>query len=136
MLQKTYFWSIISPGKTTTCPQRNFSRHKKSCKYCRWYFHQFLEKILLRLDSNGITLNFKKCLISRESLFFDSFFYKNKTDHKNAHTKNCKNFRKLFLGFPNFTKQFIPNYSTLKCTHTSLERTLTKGRRFWLEWNQ
>ena len=64
MLQETYFEGIISPGGTKACPQRNFSRHKESCKYYRWYFHQILERVLLRLELNGITLNFKKCLFS------------------------------------------------------------------------
>ena len=34
--------------------------------------------------------------------------------------KNTKNLRSL-LGFPNCIKQFIPNYSTLKYTYTSLK---------------
>ena len=44
-------------------------------------------------------------------------------------SKNAKNLRG-FLGFLNFVKRFIPNYTTLKYTHTYLKRTLTKGRRF------
>ena len=36
--------------------------------------------------------------------------------------------------FPNYVKRFIPNYNTLKYTHTSLKATPTKGSRFdWTE---
>ena len=101
-LQETYFWGIISPGGTTTCHQRIFSGHKESCKYCRCYFHLFLERILLRLYSNGITLNFKKCLFSKNSLLFNVFFQERyltrkirvRRNWKSAHTeKNAKHLR-------------------------------------------
>ena len=59
----------------------------------------------------------------------------NKTDRsklgdaeKKHAPKNAKNSRS-FLGFSNFVKQFIPNYSTLKYTHTSLKTALTNGSR-------
>ena len=74
-----------------------------------------------------------KCLLSKDSL--QCFFSKegNKPNRskleeiEKTHTpKNTKNSRS-FLGFPNFVEQFIPNYSTLKYTHTSHNRTLTKG---------
>ena len=32
--------------------------------------------------------------------------------------------------FPNYVKRFIPNYNTLKYTHTSLKATSTKESRF------
>ena len=66
--QQAYFKGVFSPGETITCPQRNFSGHKESCKYSTLYFDQFLEKILLRFDSNGITLNLMNCLFSKDSL--------------------------------------------------------------------
>ena len=43
--------------------------------------------------------------------------------------KNAKNLRR-FWGFQNYVQQFIPNYSTIKCTHRTLERTLTQGSQF------
>ena len=46
---------------------------------------------------------------------------------KHAYQKNAKKWE-VFLGFPNYVKQFMLIYSTLKYTHTSLKRTLTKGR--------
>ena len=49
---------------------------------------------------------------------------------KHTHTpKKAKNLRR-FLGFPNYVKRFLPNYSTLKYTHRPLERPLTKGVDF------
>ena len=47
---------------------------------------------------------------------------------KNMHTKKMQKKWEVFLGFPNYVKQFMLIYSTLKYTHTSLKRTLTKGR--------
>ena len=54
---------------------------------------------------------------------------------KKTHTpRNAKFLR----SFSNFVKKFIPNYrnySTIKYAHTSLNRTLTKGSPFSLDWN-
>ena len=38
-----------------------------------------------------------------------------------------KKLQKVFLGFSKLFRQFIPNYSTLNYTHTSVKRTNTKG---------
>ena len=86
----------------------NFSRrnyNKPSEKffraYCRWYFHKFFKRTLLRLDQNVITVNFKKCLLS-----FQWFFSKegNKTgrseleETEETHTlKNAKQLRSFFV---------------------------------------
>ena len=72
----------------------------------------------MRLDSNGVTLNPMKCLFSNDSL--QGFFSKegNKPGisklEETEKTHTAKNKKKLrsFLGFPNFVKQFMPNYST------------------------
>ena len=98
-LTKDLFLGYILGG-TTTCSQRNFSGHKESCKYCIWCFDQFLEMTLLRLNSNGVTLNLKNCLFSIDSLQW--FFSKegNKPDRskleetEKTHTpKNAKKWR-------------------------------------------
>ena len=90
----------------------------------------------MRLDSNGIALNLMKCVFSKDSVQWLFSKDGNKPDRselaeiEEAYTpKNAKNLRNLF-GFPNFAKQFIPNYRTLKYTHASLNRTLTKESRF------
>ena len=77
-----------------------------------------------------------KCLFSKDSLQWVFFKEGNKPDRSKleetvkTHTaKNAKDLRS-FWGFPNFVKRFIPNYSTLKYTHTSLKRTLTNRSRF------
>ena len=54
---------------------------------------------------------------------------KKKHTHTHTHQKKAKNLRR-FLGFPNYVKRFLPNYSTLKYTHRPLERPLTKGVDF------
>ena len=77
-----------------------------------------------------------KCLLSKDGL--QLFFSKegNKPDRPKLEeiekTHSPKNAKKLrsFLGFPNFAKRFIPNYSTLKYTHTSPNGVLTKASRF------
>ena len=84
MLQETCLGGIISPGGTATCPEIRFSKHKESCKYYRWNFHQFLKRTWLWLDSNGITLNFKKI-----------FFSKDETEEKHT-PNNFKNLRNTF----------------------------------------
>ena len=98
-LQKPNYWGIFSPGGTTTCPQRNFSGHKESCKYCRWYFDQILERFFLRFDSNVITLNFVNLYFLKT--VFDCFFprkviMKVRGNWKNAYNKKCKTFKKFF----------------------------------------
>ena len=66
-----------------------------------------------------------KCFFPKDILQW--FFSKegNKSDILKLEEKNLIG----FLG-PNFLKRFIPNYSTIKYTHTSLKRTLSKGSRF------
>ena len=77
-----------------------------------------------------------KCLLSKDSLQRFVFKEGNKPDRsklekteKTNTPKKSKHFRG-FLGFLNCIKQFISNYGTLKYTHTSLKRTLTKGSQF------
>ena len=96
----SHFGGTFSPGGTTTCLQRNFSGHKESCKYCKWYFDQFLERILLRLGSNGIALNLMKCVFSKDSVRWLFSKDGNKPDRseleeiEEVHTpKNAKNLR-------------------------------------------
>ena len=77
-----------------------------------------------------------KCISSNDSL---QWFF-SKEDHKPGRskfeeTKKCAqqhnaNRLRIFFSFPNFVKQIIPNFNTLKYTHRSLNRTLTKGSRF------
>ena len=95
--------------------------------------------MLLLLNSNGITVNFKKCLFSKDGLFFSKDGIKpdrsKLEETEKMHTpQNAKHLRS-FLVFPNYVKGFIPNYSTLKYNHTSLKRIFTKESRFWLDWN-
>ena len=104
MLQKT-FLGVYSPQKELQ-HALTFPGYKESCKYCRWYFDQFLEKILLRLGSNGIILNLMNCLFPKDSLQWFFSQEGNKPDRsrvektEKTHTpKNTKNFRS-FLSFP------------------------------------
>ena len=39
------------------------------------------------------------------------------------------------MNFPDYVKRFSQNYSKLKHSYTPVKRTLTKGKRFWLDWN-
>ena len=99
-------------------------------------FRPILRMDFFALDSNGIILNLMKCLSPKDSL---QWFFSKKGNkpgrsklerNEKKHTpKNAKSLRS-FLGFPNFIKRFISNYSTLKYTLTSLKKILQKGSRF------
>ena len=119
-------------------PSKKFFRAERELKILQMMFLPPFKRILLRLNLNGITLNFKKCLFSKHSLLFNVFFSKEgiKPDRskleetQKAHTpKNAKHLRD-FLGFPNYVKQIIPNYSTFKCNHNPLRELLQKKVAF------
>ena len=73
------------------------------------------------LDSNGITLNLMKSLFFKDNIQWVFFLRKvfNQIDQikrklkKHMHQKNAKKIR-IFFGFPNYVKQFMPNFSAIK----------------------
>ena len=85
------------------------------------------------------------CLFSKDS--FQWFFSKedNKTDiskleetekpHPPKNSNIFRFFHRVFQTFLNNLCQIIEIMVHLKYTRTSLDRTLTKKSRFWLDWN-
>ena len=73
-----------------------------------------------------------QCVFSREGIQPDRS--KLQETGKRSTPKNAKNIW-IFLTMLNDFHKTIVNYSKLKHSYTPVKRTLTKGKRFWLDWN-
>ena len=68
-MKKIFILGLYSPKVELQYPLReNFPGIKRVENIADGFFDQFLERILLWLDLNGISLNFMKYLFSKDSL--------------------------------------------------------------------